>query len=323
MYRYFKTKTGHFLAHCTTFGLLGDFILFVKYRFLWNRNKTLRGKSFDLCIEAGWPIYYIHPVNAKKTLVCIHDLPLCDPQSWFLSKESIALWKHYIYPKMAICTQAICFCEYVKSDILKTFHFSSECVHVIYHGLRTYRVEACESLPPNLGEFILAVGQAKRKNILRLIEAFKLLPQELQGRFKIVLTGTHNDLSESERWYSQQDFIVNLGYVSDALLQTLYANARLLWWGSLAEGFGLPMVEAMRASCVILASNVSCMPEILGDAGIYCNPYNAKDISKQLEIALTDESLRQECIQKGLERAKLFDFNESMQKHLEIIEQML
>ncbi|WP_235852584.1 glycosyltransferase family 4 protein [Helicobacter vulpis] len=240
-----------------------------------------------------------------------------------MDKDSKFIWKHYIYPKIAACTQIICFCEHVKSDILKTFAFPKERIHVIYHGLRAYRDVKKEALPPHLGEFILAVGQAKRKNVLRLIEAFMLLPQDLQRRFKVVLTGTHNDLSVEERCYCQQDFVINLGYVSDGLLQTLYAHAHLLWWGSLAEGFGLPMVEAMQAQCVVLSSNVSCMPEILGDAGIYCDPYNVQDIAKQLEVALTHEALRQECVQKGLERVKYFNFEESMQKHLAIVEAML
>ncbi|WP_260321648.1 glycosyltransferase family 4 protein [Helicobacter gastrofelis] len=225
---------------------------------------------------------------------------------------------------MRTYTEAICFSECVRADILKTFGFPKEKVHVIYHGLREYREQHLEPLPPHLGEFILVVGaKAKRRNVRGLIDAFRLLSQELQSRFKIVLTGAPNDIDGYDKQYFSQDFIINLNYVSDGLLQTLYANARLLWWGSFAEGFGLPMLEAMHVGCVVLASNVSCMPEILGDAGVYCNPYNIADIARQLEIALTDEFLRQECIKKGLERAKLFDFKESMQKHIQIVERML
>ncbi|WP_064429808.1 glycosyltransferase family 4 protein [Helicobacter suis] len=291
------------------------------------KSKTLRKKNmidaekFDLYIE---PSYLGVTLNAQKTLGCIHDLPLCDEQAWYVDKKFKDTWERLVLPKMAAYTEVICFSQYVKKEILKTFGFSQEAVHPIYHGLREYRDTHSEAIPSNLGEFILVVGaNAKRRNVRGLIDAFKLLPQELQNRFKIVLTGAPNNLDTEDEQYFKQDFIVNLGYVSDALLQTLYAHAHLFWWGSLAEGFGLPMVEAMHASCVVLASDVFCMPEILGDAGFYCNPYNTTDIAKSLESALTDEALRQECIQKGLERVKLFDFKESMRRHIEIVEQML
>ncbi|GMB96193.1 hypothetical protein NHP22001_07820 [Helicobacter sp. NHP22-001] len=299
--------------------------LSLKYCFLnflkKQRAKRNRKRFFDLYIE---PSYEGVSFNAQKTLGCIHDLPLCDEKAWLISQEMKIFWREAVLPIMRTYTEAICFSECVRADILKTFGFPKEKVHVIYHGSREYREQHLEPLPPHLGEFILVVGaKAKRRNVRGLIDAFRLLSQELQSRFKIVLTGAPNDIDEYDKQYFSQDFIINLNYVSDGLLQTLYANARLLWWGSFAEGFGLPMVEAMRASCVVLASDVSCMPEILGDAGVYCNPYSVADIARQLEIALTDEFLRQECIKKGLERAKLFDFKESMQKHVEIVERML
>ncbi|BEG56469.1 hypothetical protein NHP21005_01570 [Helicobacter sp. NHP21005] len=287
-------------------------------------NGRLFQETYDLCIEPG--VLGILGINGKvkKTLGCIHDLPLCDKEAWRNEPEYEILWKFFVYPQIRTYDQAICFTETVKKDILKTFGFSETKVHVIYHGVRVYR-QASEDLPPNLGEFILVVGKARRKNIKNLIKAFELLPITLRQRFKIVITGVNNGQVDKEEddVIASSDFVIDLGYVSDSLLSTLYAHARLLWWGSLAEGFGLPMLEAMHAGCVVLSSDVSCMPEILGDAGIYCNPYNAQDIAKQLEKALMDEALRTECIAKGFERVKRFDFEESMRKHIEIVEKML
>ncbi|BEG56596.1 hypothetical protein NHP21005_02840 [Helicobacter sp. NHP21005] len=302
------------------------FYYFLQYRFLMDIAHKRACKNFswevpDLYIEPGGACI---PMEAKKLLGCIHDMPLCDEATWCMTEEERSVWQHYHLQKISHCDQAICFTETVKKDILKTFGWSETKVHVIYHGMRAYR-QTSEDLPPNLGEFILVVGKARRKNIRRLIQAFELLPTILQRRFKIVITGLYNSRIDrkEDAVISSKNFVVNLGYVSDSLLSTLYAHARLLWWGSLAEGFGLPMLEAMHAGCVVLSSDVSCMPEILGDAGIYCNPYNAQDIAKQLEKALMDEALRTECIAKGFERVKRFDFEESMRKHIEIVEKML
>ncbi len=83
------------------------------------------------------------------------------------------------------------------------------------------------------------------------------------------------------------------------------------------------MLEAMQAGCVILASDVSCMPEILGDAGVYCNPYNAQDIAQAMQRALNDENLRQTCIARGFQRVRDFNLETSMQGHMKVVEKML
>ncbi|WP_281757734.1 glycosyltransferase family 4 protein [Helicobacter suis] len=303
---------------------------FLKYRygmgFLFvKRCEALCNETFDLYIEPG---FMTVPLRAKKILGAIHDLPLCDLQSWLMSKDDKARWEYYVQPRMSTYDSVVCFSEHVRADILKTFGFPNSKVHVIYHGLRDYKDTTPANLSPYLGEFILAVGAGSaRKNVKRLVEAFQLLPQEIQQRYKVVFTGpgikAGSCVGIEHCGIKPHSFIISLGYVSDSLLRTLYAHARVLWWGSLAEGFGWPMLEAMQAGCVVLASNVSCMPEILGDAGVYCDPYNVQDIAKQLEKALTDKELREQCIKNGLERVKKFDSHKNMQRHMEIIDEML
>ncbi|MFC3847454.1 glycosyltransferase family 4 protein [Helicobacter baculiformis] len=314
----------HYLAQKPSVGFLARLKKPVR-KWIQRRQQQalLEHAHFDLCIEPDYlPLVGVH---AKKTLGCIHDVPMCDIQAWAVGKTYQKLWHTRLLAQMRAYDEVICFSECVKLDVLKALGLCESRVHKIYHGLREYRTLEVAPLPPHLGAFILVVGaKAKRRNVARLVEAFKLLPIDLQARFKIVLTGAPNNLAKTElATLEHEKFIINLGYVSDALLQTLYAHARILWWGSLAEGFGLPMLEAMQAKLVVLASHVSCMPEILGDAGIYCNPYNAQDIAKQLERALTDETLRATCIAKGVERVKQFSFKKSMRAHIEIIERIL
>ncbi|WP_104750471.1 glycosyltransferase family 4 protein [Helicobacter cynogastricus] len=298
---------------------------YLKYKYIFpylEKRKYQHLPLFDLYIE---PNFIAMPIQAKKILGCIHDLPPCDKKGWMLSEDDERYWNLYILPKMRHYDESICFCQVVKKDILKTFGWLESKVHVIYHGLREYLDTHMESLPSDFPQdFILVVGaKARRRNVHRLIEAFKLLPTPMQKRYKIVLTGAHNNLTPKEQKAYEESFIINLHYVSDAMLKALYAHAKLLWWGSLAEGFGLPMLEAMQAGCVILASDVSCMPEILGDVGVYCNPYNTQDIAQALKQALSDESLRQICITRGFQRIKSFNFEASMQEHIKVVEQML
>ncbi|WP_235853057.1 glycosyltransferase family 4 protein [Helicobacter labacensis] len=295
----------------------------LKHRFLLRWMVWRVSEPFDLYIEPGGQ--YAPKVKATQILGCIHDIPICDPTGWALLDSYLVVWKYQMFPQMQRYTEAICFSKVIKKDILKTFGWSSSRVHLIYHGLRDYLETPLEGLPPSITkDFILVVGaKARRRNVGRLIEAFKLLPTHLQETHQIVLVGAPIDLLKEDVFAHQQPFVQNLHYVKDALLKTLYARAKLLWWGSTAEGFGLPMLEAMQAGCVVLASDVSCMPEILGDSGIYCNPYNVTDIANALEQALIDETLRAECRIRGLERVKSFSFEASMAKHIEVVEGML
>jgi len=81
------------------------------------------------------------------------------------------------------------------------------------------------------------------------------------------------------------------------------------------EGFGLPVVESMASSCPVITSNVSCLPETAGDAAVLCAPGNFTELGKQIKLIIEDEKIRNELIQKGNERARLFHseyFSEKM-----------
>ncbi len=74
------------------------------------------------------------------------------------------------------------------------------------------------------------------------------------------------------------------------------------------EGFGIPVAEAMRCGVPVVAANATSLPEVAGDAAVYCDPFNVDDIARALRTLLADEPLRQRCITAGLERAERYDW---------------
>ena len=92
---------------------------------------------------------------------------------------------------------------------------------------------------------------------------------------------------------------------------------------SLYEGFGLPPLEAMACGCPVVVSNVASLPEVCGDAAYYVDPYSVESIAEGIIKVLTDDSLKQSLIRKGLERAKLFSWEKSAQEHIQIFEEAL
>ncbi len=110
------------------------------------------------------------------------------------------------------------------------------------------------------------------------------------------------------------------GYVPDQDLPALYRGAALFAYPSLYEGFGLPVLEAMTAGTAVLTSNTSSLPEVAGDAAVYCDPWQVRSIAAALERGLTDEALRVRLAAAGSERARDFSWKRHAAETLAIAE---
>jgi glycosyltransferase involved in cell wall biosynthesis len=167
------------------------------------------------------------------------------------------------------------------------------------------------------GPFILAVGTLQpRKNYVRLIRAFsnfKLQTSNFKtqtSKLKLVLAGGKGWLYDSifaevER-LKLQGRVLFPGFVDDADLPALYSAARLLAYPSTYEGFGLPMLEAMACGTPVVTSNVSCLPEVAGNAALCVPPTDVDALAGALETALNDEAVRADLVAKGFARAREF-----------------
>ena len=103
---------------------------------------------------------------------------------------------------------------------------------------------------------------------------------------------------------------------------SLYKNALCFVLPSLYEGFGLPVLEAMKNGCPVLISNVSSLPEVGGDAALYFNPEDTNDITKKLEKVIDDKNLREDLIKKGYEQVKKFSWEKTAKDTLKALEEM-
>jgi glycosyltransferase involved in cell wall biosynthesis len=112
--------------------------------------------------------------------------------------------------------------------------------------------------------------------------------------------------------------ILITGFVGEKELDDLYKNASLFVFPSLYEGFGLPPLEAMKRGIPVVASNMTCMPEILGDAAFYFNPLNVDDMAEKIKKALVDRELRERLISSGFEQIKKYSWPQMARETLEI-----
>jgi glycosyltransferase involved in cell wall biosynthesis len=208
--------------------------------------------------------------------------------------------------------------EATRHELLQRYDISPDRVKVIPYGVDHLAVpdavgerEPLEAAPRLDRGFILYVGRFHvRKNLERLLEAYARSSARTHGGIRLVLAG--NDFGNLNSIRSricdlglEQD-VWCPGHVSDAVLETLYRRASLFVYPSLHEGFGFPPLEAMRRKIPVLASNVSAMPEVLGDGAHLVDPYDPSRMAAAIDFLLEHEAERLALAERGAERARQF-----------------
>lgn len=221
--------------------------------------------------------------------------------------------------------------EATRSDILELYGTAPEKVRVLYPGvgpefcpIRDARVLAAVRAKYGLGEdsFVLAVSTIQpRKNYVRLIQAFAQLRHPRLSLVIVGGTGWMYDsiFAEVER-LGLGGRVLFPGFADERDLPALYSAARALAYPSLYEGFGLPMLEAMRCGTPVVASTASCLPEVAGNAALLVDPLDVDAIAGALARAIEDGPARQRLISAGFARAREFTWDRAARQLLEMYE---
>ncbi len=180
-------------------------------------------------------------------------------------------------------------------------------IRVVPHGVRLP-----DRAPGPRRPIVLHVGAIQaRKNLVRLVRAFRALPPE----WRLVLAGGRGygagEVFEAIAASPARERIETPGYVNRAELERLYATAGLLAFPSLDEGFGIPVLEAMAWGLPVLASNRAALPEVGGDAAVYVDPLEEEQLAEELKRLASDVELRQRLARRGRERAARFRWEDS------------
>ncbi len=179
------------------------------------------------------------------------------------------------------------------------------------------------------GRFILHLGAADaRKNTRRVVDAFAALPQSMRQHWPLVIVGL-NDPAHRNQIAVQAELLgiaadVHLtGFVHEADLAALLSGADALIYPSLAEGFGLPILDAWVTHTPVLTSNRSSLPEVGGDAVLYADPTDTDSIRHQLAVLLEDSLLRQSLVERGTARSAQFTWTATAQRFIAAVERTL
>jgi len=180
--------------------------------------------------------------------------------------------------------------------------------------------------------YVLYAGSIRRqKNLPRLVEAFAVLRGDLAthplyGDLRLIVIGDeiskHPEVRRAVIQSRVEPVVRFFGFVPMDTLRVFYRSATIFAFPSLYEGFGLPPLEAMACGAPVVTSNVSALPEAVGDAAILVNPENVFDIARGMREVLMDEPLRARLIEKGRRQAQRFSGERTAREVLSIYEEI-
>ena len=215
--------------------------------------------------------------------------------------------------------------ECTKNDICSYFHMNPERVFVtplaasseLYYPVSNKnlidKVKQKFHIPE--GRYFLTLATVeKRKNLETSIRCFReILKEPGCEDLSFVLVGTRGWkvqklLNEIKNDPLLRNRVIFTGFVPDQYLSAIYSGATGFLYPSLYEGFGLPPLEAMQCGVPVIVSNTSSLPEVVGDAGILVEPYDTDQICQAMLSLLTDGTIRDTYVSKGIERAKIFSW---------------
>ncbi len=284
-----------------------------------------------------WSPHFNFTCLSKKTkkVITVHDLSFLRYPQFFSWRKNF--WHRALGVKKILRTanQIIAVSENTENDLIELIGIAPEKIKIIYSGnnliKREVNAKEVQSLliKHNISErFVLYLGTIEpRKNIIGLIQAFNQL--KTQAKFqdlKLVLAGARGWKNKSidKEWKKSvyKNDIIFLGYITQSEKEILYSSAQIFIYPSFYEGFGFPPLEALNYGLPVICSQVSSLPEVVGEAALMINPFKSEEIAQAAELLLTDHNLRQALITKGYERVKLFSWDKTAREYLELFNKL-
>lgn len=262
-----------------------------------------------------------------KLAITVHDLsPVVTPEFYNFRRK---LWHKFLNYKKAFLRADVLFAvsEYTKNNLIRIFNIHPDKIKVVYPGInhqifnqnisinQQRQVRNVYRLP---GDYILFLNTIEpRKNVAGVISAF----EKIKSPASLVIAGRLG-------WKYKKDFalikksrksakIIYIGYVLEQHKPALIKMAKTLIYPSFYEGFGFQPLEAMACGTPVIASHLTSLPEIVGDAGLLVDPYNSNSLASALDEVLTNEKLREMLARKGIAQAEKFNWQKTAKEVLE------
>ena len=308
------------LVHPLALGSLGKDIVFAYHALRWQAWR----KDVQL-------VHWLEPgIEFPRSLpyvVTVHDLFPLDRS--IPSPERLRLsFQRLIQPAIEDARRIIVPSQFVRDELAASFPSVEQNIRVVPLGVSD-AFEPSHRGRPYAQPYVVWIGRLdERKNLERLLQAWLQLPERLQSSVRLVLIGPWT-LQHVQRSHPQLAQLMGdarctvRSHVTPDEHAQLLTHAEALVFPSLAEGFGLPVVEAMKCGCPVVTSSVSSLPEVGGSAAVYVDPWSVPSIRDGIEEVLINAELREQLGNAGRLRAQSFSWDACAAATVEVYNQAM
>lgn len=210
--------------------------------------------------------------------------------------------------------------EFSKEDIIKQYKVDSIKIEVVPNGVKEIfrplsfdeRTVVKEKYTEGKDFFLYAGAIQPRKNLVNLLKAYSIFKKRLQSNMKLVLAGRlawkNEEFRKLIKTYKYRDEVIITNYLPEEEMALLMGSAYALVYPSLFEGFGVPVIEAMKCNVPVLTSEKTSMQEVAGNAALYFDPENHSDMAEKMMLIYKNENKKNELVKKGATQVLKYDW---------------
>ena len=303
--------------------------------FYWWYQKRLRSAVDRLKPDVLFSPDSYMPLGSKTpTVITVHDVaPMRHPEH--ITRAQWMYYKHFMPKFLKEAAHIITVSHFSKREIVELFRIDAQRISVIYNGVSPEYRAADQSSVMEAGKkyadgnryFIYVGAMHPRKNVETLIQAFDRFKREGQSDVQLLLVGRKSwktgNIDRAIAACANPSSVRQCGFVNNSELRALMTGALGLCYISLYEGFGLPVLEAMACGTPVItsseASSGAVLAEVAGEAALLVDPLDITAISKAMVRLFDDDQLRHALHLKGIERAKLFNWEDSARQTYDVL----
>lgn len=284
--------------------------------FEWSVKRWLQKNKPDIFISTDG--YACLGTDVKQICV-IHDLAF---EHFGDAVNSLVVkYMRYFTPKFCNKVKRIAtVSEYSKQDIMKQYNIDSDKIDVVYNGARELyhvvsddiKIQTRNEFSSGEAYFLSVSSMHPRKNIVRVLKAFDAFKKANNTKTKLLLVGRMawktGEIMQVYEAMAYKSDVIFTGYINDDVLARITASARAMVYVSLFEGFGIPIIEAMQCGVPVICSNNTSCAEVASNAALLVDPYKTDSIKDAFIEIESNQNLRLDFTQKGLENCKRFSW---------------
>ena len=296
-----------------------------RHPFLWYAWFQI---SIPKILNQHQPDVFLSPDGYLSTNTNVPSLPVIHDINFEHYPKDLPFWyrkyyRHY-FPKFAEkATRIATVSEFSKNDIAEKYKVDSNKIDVVYNGvsnrfkpLDKKEINETQKDLTNGNPYFVFVGAIHpRKNIAKILEAFEDFKSTGNYNHKLLLVGKKkwwtSEMEETFQTMKYKGDVVFKDNMNAQQVAQAIGAADALLYVSTFEGFGIPILEAMKCGVPVITSDVSSMPEVAGNAALLCSPFKSDSISEQMKRLVHEPNLSNSLIEKGLVRAKGFSWDKT------------